>query len=272
MSLISIKRNTLRWFRILLHGGLLSYRALFAWLSPTIYVTTMVVTPILQIVFFSYVGKSLGVSDVSFFVVGNALQICAMSCVYGVVMTIANERLSGTLLVILGTPASRTAIFVGRSLPNVANGILTVLMGFLIGELIFKVNMFRVSMLGLLLIISVTVFSTSGVGMVVGSLGLYFGRELHFLANFAFFILLALCGVNFPVSYLPSLLQNVSHSLPLTRGIMAARELLAGASLEQITPLLIEEFVVGVIYLGVGFVFFRIFEFMGKRRGALEEI
>ena len=272
MFLISIKRNIVQWFRILLRGGLLSYRALFGWLSPTIYITTMVVTPILQIIFFSYVGKSLGVADVSFFVVGNALQICAMSGVYGVAMTIANERLSGTLLVILGTPASRTAMFVGRSLPNVANGILTALMGFLIGELLFGVNMFKVNMLSLLLIISVTVFSTSGVGMVVGSIGLYLGRELHLLANFAFFMLLALCGVNFPVTYLPFLLQNVSYSLPLTRGIMAARELLAGAPLKQITSLLIEEFIVGVIYLCLGFVFFRIFEFMGKRRGTLEEI
>jgi len=272
MSLVSIKRNMIQWFRILLRGGLLSYRALFSWLDPRIYITTLVVAPVLQIIFFSYVGRSIGISDISFFVAGNALQICAMSCVYGVIMTVANERLEGTLLVILGAPASRTAIFFGRSLPNIANGILTVLMGFLVGELFFGVHMLRVNMLGFLLTILVTVFSTAGVGMVVGSIGLYLSRELQLLANFAFYVLLAFCGVNFPAAYLPFLLQKLSYSLPLTRGIIAARELIAGASLEQITPLLIEELTVGLFYLCLGFVFFRFFEFMGKRRGTLEEI
>ena len=88
------------------------------------YVTTMLGSPLFQILFFVYLGRYAGSQDDAFFIVGNAIQIAAMSGIYGMTMGIANERQYGTLQPLLATPANRLAIFTGRALPFVANGIL----------------------------------------------------------------------------------------------------------------------------------------------------
>src|SRR5581483_3901535 len=83
--------------RVFLVGGLISYRALFNWIRPYVYVPTMLGAPLFQIVFFTYLGRysQAGRGD-AFFVVGNAVQVCGMSCVYGMTMAVANERWFGT--------------------------------------------------------------------------------------------------------------------------------------------------------------------------------
>ena len=54
--------NSVRLFFV---GGLTSYRALFYWLSPTIYIPSLIVAPIFQILLFAYIGRSAGLqSDV----------------------------------------------------------------------------------------------------------------------------------------------------------------------------------------------------------------
>ena len=92
--------GALRVFSI---GGLISYRGLFNWIRPGMYVTTMLGSPLFQILFFAYLGRFTGLQDDTFFVVGNAVQVSAMSGIYGMTMTIANERQFGTLSPLLAT-------------------------------------------------------------------------------------------------------------------------------------------------------------------------
>ena len=58
--------------RVFVVGGGISYRALFNWISPGMYVTTMLGSPLFQILFFVYLGRYAGSQDDDFFVVGNA--------------------------------------------------------------------------------------------------------------------------------------------------------------------------------------------------------
>jgi ABC-2 type transport system permease protein len=68
--------------RIFFVGGVISFRALFNWIKPSLYIPTMLGSPIFQIVFFTYLGRyaHTGEGD-AFFIVGNAVQVCAMSSV-----------------------------------------------------------------------------------------------------------------------------------------------------------------------------------------------
>ena len=102
--------------RVFYVGGGISYRALFNWISPGMYVATMLGSPLFQILFFTYLGRYAGSQDDAFFIVGNSIQIAAMSGIYGMTMGIANERQYGTLQPLLATPANRLAIFSGRAL------------------------------------------------------------------------------------------------------------------------------------------------------------
>ena len=56
-------------------------------------------------------------------------------------MTIGGERWTQTLSSILVTPANRLALFLGRALPNLANGIIVSAVGFVVGWLLLDFSL-----------------------------------------------------------------------------------------------------------------------------------
>ena len=93
----------------------------------------MLGSPLFQILFFTYLGRYSRRCATTFFIVGNAVQVSAMAGIYGMTMTIANERQFGTLSPLLATPANRPALFLGRGVPVIANGLLVSVFGFAVG-------------------------------------------------------------------------------------------------------------------------------------------
>ena len=258
--------KTLRLFFL---GGLFSYRALFNWISPLLYVTTMLGSPLFQILFFAYLGRFSGLEDDTFFVVGNAVQVSAMAGIYGMTMTIANERQFGTLSPVLATPANRPALFLGRALPVIANGLVVSTFGFAVGLLFLDFTLEWSQVPALAAVVVGTVASCTALGMLLGSLGLR-ARDVFFVSNLVYFLMLLVCGVNIPVDQLPAWMQRISDVVPLTHGIEAAREVAGGATLADVQGLLATELTIGVVYAVLAFGLFRFFEFEGRRRASLE--
>ena len=255
--------------RIFFIGGLFSYRALFNWITPTMYVTTMLGSPLFQILFFAYLGRFAGLQDDTFFVVGNAVQVSAMAGIYGMTMTIANERQFGTLQPLLATPANRIALFLGRALPVIVNGLIVSAFGFAVGLLLLDFTLSPSAVPPLLVVVVATVASCTALGMLLGSIGLR-ARDVFFASNLVYFLMLLVCGVNIPVETLPDWLEAIGRAVPLTHGIEAAREIVAGASLGEVSGLVWTELGIGAAYAATAFLLFRLFEIEGRRRASLE--
>lgn len=261
---------TTGFLRTLFVGGLISYRALFNWIRPAIYIPTMLGGPLFQILFFSYLGRFSGVADDTFFVVGNAVQVCAMSSIYGATMTLANERYFGTLSSLLATPANRFALFLGRTLPVIANGLLVSVFGFIVGMTFLDFRLSPAAVPGLAAVVLVTVVSCTGLGMLLGSIGLRM-RDVFFASNLAYFLMLLFCGVNVPLEAVPSWMRAIGLSLPLTHGIEAAREIAGGASLGDVAGLVRTEMLIALVYAVAAFALFRYFEVSSRRTASLEK-
>jgi ABC-2 type transport system permease protein len=257
--------------RVFFLGGLFSYRALFNWIRPVLYVTTMLGSPLFQILFFAYIGRYAGLQDDTFFVVGNAIQVSAMAGIYGMTMTIANERQFGTLSPLLATPASRIALFLGRSLPVIVNGLIVSVFGFVVGLVFLDFSLEPDQLAPLFVVVAVTVASCTALGMLLGSIGLR-ARDVFFASNLVYFLMLLVCGVNFPVDTLPEWLQVVGKAVPLTHGIAAAREVAQGATLGDVGNAVWTELGIGAAYAASAFLLFRLFELEGRRRASLETL
>jgi len=256
--------------RLFLDGARLSYIALFRWLQPHTYLASKIVMPLAQILFFTLMGIFAGgQSQASFFAVGNAIQLASVNGIYGVTMSIGGDRWSGTLPYIFGTPANRLTLFSGRAFFHVIDGMLGVIVGLGWGVLLFNLDLGHTDLLALALAILITTFSTSGLGLLLGCVSLV-SIETMFVNNTAYFLLLVFSGANIPLAQMPAWMQTIAWALPLTRGIAASRQLIDGASLSAVLPLLGGEVALGVIYILVGFTLFRWFEFQAKRRGTLE--
>ncbi len=259
------------FWRVFFVGGLVSYRALFYWISPWQYIPTMLGAPLFQILFFVYLGRSTGVGSTTFFVVGNSIQICSMSGIYGMTMALANERQFQTLSPILATPANRVSLFLGRGLPVLISGFQTTVFGFLVSALILGFRPPSQSLPWLALTVLVTTASCTGLGMALGSIGLR-ARDVWLTANIAYFAMLLLCGVEVPLQRLPGALQVVAHGLPLTHGIAAGRLLAAGRPVGAVWPDIWQEAAVGAAWMVLALLLFLYFERQGRRTGSFDRL
>jgi len=258
--------------RLFWQGTLLSYIALFNWLTPMTYLASKIVMPLAQVLFFTLLGTfATGKDTANFYIIGNAMQIAAVSGIYGVTMSIGGDRWNGTLPYIFGTPANRLVLFVGRAFLHIIDGMLGVVIAFLWGVILLGLDLSNTNLLALALTILITTYSTSGLGLLMGCLSLI-TLNVMFVNNTVYFALLLFSGANVPVQILPEPLRAISFVLPLTRGIAAARMLITGATFREVAPLLTGEFIVGSVYVALGFILFRWFEIQAKRRGSLETV
>lgn len=255
--------------RIFFIGGQISYKALFNWIRPEIYIPTMLGSPLFQILFFAHLGRYSGLRDDSFFVIGNAVQACSMASIYAMTMTVANERYFGTLSALLATPANRLALFLGRALPPIANGLFVSFFGLAAGVVLLDFSLADADPPAFAFVLLATVVSCTCLGMLLGSIGLR-ARDVFFASNLVYFLMLLFCGVNIPVEALPGWMEAVGRSMPLTHGIMAAREVAAGADLSEVAGLIQTELIIGAVYGALAFALFRFFEIETRKRATLE--
>jgi ABC-2 type transport system permease protein len=256
--------------RLFWQGTLLSYVALFHWLRPAQYVASKVLMPLAQMFFFVFLGTfATSPANAGFYIIGNAIQITAVSGIFGVTMSVGGERETGTLPYLFGTPANRLVTFFGRAFMHILDGMLGVVIAFAWGVLLLGLDLSHTNLGALALTIAVTTISTCGLGLLMGCLSLI-TVNVMFVNNFVYFLLLIFSGANVPLADLPNWMQVISYALPLTRGIAAARSLVGGAALADVAPLLWAEMGVGLAYGLIGYLLFSWFEFEAKRRGTLE--
>lgn len=256
--------------RLFFMGAYLSFVALFSWLRPQAYVTMKIIGPLMIMLFFVLLGRhAAGNNDATFYVTGNALHAAAISGIYGVVQSIDGDRWNGTLMYLFGAPVNRLFLFLGRAFMHVIDGVFGVVIAFTWGLLVFGLDLSNTNLPALLLTIVAATVSTSGLGMVLGCLGLI-TRNVLFISNLVFASLWIFSGANVPIATLPQWAQAVAYGAPLTRSITAARSLVAGAPFDEVAPLLAVEFAIGLIYALAGFAMFRWFETRARRRGTLE--
>ena len=248
----------------------LQYRALFNWANPPGYLSSKVMLPVFQLVFFVELGIfARGRGSILYVAVGNAFQLAAINGVFGVMMTVGNERRAGTLSLLLVASANRVATLAGRVLVHWLDGILGVGIGFAAALLLFPLDLSGANVPLLVLAVAVVSLTTTGLGLFFGSLALVI-RDIFTVANVLYVALLLFCGVNFPVGRLPSALQMVSAALPMTRGIQAGRLAAGGADLAAVAPALAGELLVGAAYAVLGYLVFKAME-VRVRAGGLAD-
>jgi ABC-2 type transport system permease protein len=263
-------KSFLNGFRLFWQGAILGYVALFHWLRPIQYAASKIVMPLAQMFFFVYLGTfATGQDNAAFYIIGNALQIAAVSGIYGVTMSIGGERNEGTLPYLFGAPANRMLIFLGRAFMNIIDGAIGVVIAFFWGVVLMGLDLSHTNITALALTIVITTLSTCGFGLLLGSVALV-TVNVMFINNLVYFLLLIFSGANVPLQSLPAWVQAISSALPLTRGIAAARLLVGGASLAEAGPLLLGELGIGLMYSLVGYLLFAVFEVEAKKRGTLE--
>lgn len=265
-----IAPETLRaaW-RVFWYGGRMSYGMLFNWARPSIYIPTLIGGPTFQLLFFAALGSYATGRSPAYFAIGNAVQVSAIAGVFGMTMAIANERWFGTLPAILATPANRVALFAGRFMPFVLNGLLVSLYAFAVGVVFLGVRLAPGSLAVAGLALLVTVFSCTAIGALQGAISLRL-RDGLFGANLVTMAILLFCGVNIPLQELPGWMQVIGNLLPFTHGLEAVRQAADGAGFAQVGGLIGIEALVGIAYAVAAFALFVYLERSARANATLD--
>ena len=255
--------------RLFFVGGLTTYRALFRFLTPAIFIPSLLVAPVFQVLLFAYIGRAAGVASDEFFLVGNALQYASIPCIFAMTQVVSEERFWQTLGPILVSPAPRLPLFVGRALPVIVNGFGVSAFTFVIGALLLDVDIPASAVPGIAVVTLVAAFSCTGLGLFIAAIGLIV-RETAVLSNVVFGILLIFTGANIPADRTPPWMDAIGACLPFTHAIKAARELADGVPFADVTGLVLTELGIGTIYLVAGYASLLVLEQASRRFATLE--
>jgi ABC-2 type transport system permease protein len=239
------------------------------------WLTMKIVLPFSQMAFFVFVAqfvvsKGIAPADlVAYMAIGNAIQALSWNTVFAVVNITGEDKWQGTLPLVLATPAERLPLFIGRAMIHMFDGLVSVVFSFIFAAFLFGVSFANTDLFALAVVLLLTALTMAGFGLMVGGLAFYFRNPIVF-ANIFTFVLLVFCGVNFPVSDLPAGIQFISYLIPLTYGVQAGREVIAGSTLADASPLIEQMLFAGLVAYALGYFFFRTFENSVRKNGRLE--
>jgi ABC-type multidrug transport system permease subunit len=257
--------------RLVSLGSILSYRALFFWTVPSLFVGTLLVGPLMQLFFFVNLGRSLGVADDSFYIFGNAIVAASVPGVFGGAMAVANERRYGTLESVLLSNRQRGAIFISRGIPYALTGLIVSTVVLVVAALVLGLRVGAAalpSIVGALLAASA---ASTAFGLVLGAVGLRL-REMWLITNIWAALLLLLTRTNVPSADLPGWMLPVGDLLPITHAADAARGAAAGLPASEVGQALALELSVGAGYAVLALLLLRLFEWEGRRTASFTTV
>ena len=157
-----------------------------------------------------------------------------MSVMTGLPAAISEERESGTLDGMMVAPISRLSVILGKTLAQIARGLLQGLIIIVIAVALFGVTIHG-SILLVFALLLLCVFSFVGLGIVLTS----FTKDQEtavMLMTTIMFPMMFLSGVFFPIEQMPWYMQSLSNCLPLTYVANALRKVMVlGADVSMIT-------------------------------------
>lgn len=197
-----------------------------------------------------------GADYMTYIVLGSALNVLAVSTLMNVGRALITELREGTLETILITPMPRRNYFAGCLLEQTTRALLefgTVLVvGSFLGADLHAVFSFQA-----ITVILLAVFSFFCMGITLSSVMLY-TRNTYLTQNTLFVTMNLLCGIMYPIEYLPLWLQNVAQIFPLTPAVSLFRNVVIGQqSLGSNVTLTVQVLVLSAVYLAAGAVWYR---------------
>lgn len=184
------------------------------------------------------------------------------------------EKETGNLELFLIAPTSRMAILLGMAVGGLAATTLRAAGVLLAGGLLFRVSFSPTSVPALVGVFLLTLVALYGLGMLLASLFLLWGREAWHLASLLQEPVFLLSGFYFPVRALGFFVALGASIIPITLGLDAMRQLLYPGMMAGLRFLPVGVELGMLAFLGGLFLFLshralRFFEDLARREGRL---
>lgn len=189
-----------------------------------------ILLPLLSTFAFVYVYKSLGAPEefVGFVVLGGAAIAFWGNVLWSMGAQLYWERDTGNLDIYIVSPTSLMAILLGMAIGGMFTTMLRAVTVVAVASLVFNVgyNLDRLPEMVLVFVLSIV--ALYGLGMLLASLYLLWGREAWHINNLLREPVYFATGFYFPIRFLGFAFALLASFIPLTLGLDAMRQLLFG--------------------------------------------
>jgi len=235
-----------------------------------------VLFPLLQVSAYVYIYRAIGAPPefAGFAVLGGAMIAYWMNVLWSMASQLYWEKETGNLQLYLIAPTSRMAILLGMALGGLTATTVRAVGVLLVGTLLFRVPL-EVSDGALFFgVFVLTMVALYGLGMLLSSVFLLWGREAWHLSNLFQEPVFLFSGFYFPVRALGFWVAAAASVIPTTLGLDALRQLLYPRLMEQFRFLSVKAELAILAGLSILFLFLarlglRFFEDLARKEGRL---
>lgn len=189
---------------------------------------------------------------ISYVVVGSLTYLFVVRTCLNVSRSLITELREGTLESLMLAPFKRAEYFLGSMLVQTVTTSMEIIVSLIIA-IPFGIDLSRADMGAFLIAFIVSLYAFFGVSMVLGSIMLY-TRDTYISQNTLFAFLFLVCGISFPVQYLPEWLRAVAEVIPVTEAVNLIRStLLSGSGISEQMPSVQYILLLSTVYVIVGF-------------------
>jgi ABC-2 type transport system permease protein len=186
------------------------------------------IMPMLAVIAYVFVYRALKRPEeyIGFVVMGGAMTAFWMNILWSMSSQLYWEKEQGNLALYIMAPNSMMAILLGMALGGMLATALRALAVTLLGIFMFGVTYTVISYAQLFLVFMLAMIALYGMGMMMASAFLLFGREAWHMANLAQEPIFLASGFYFPIKSLPFWVAAGASIIPLTLGMDAMRQLI----------------------------------------------
>jgi ABC-2 type transport system permease protein len=209
-----------------------------------------------------------------FAVVGGAMMAFWDNVLWLMASQLYWEKESGNLDLFIIAPISRMSILLGMSLGSIVNTSIRAAIILLTAFTVLNIQLNVADPLALSLVFTLTLTALYGLGMLMSSLYMLYGRGALNLNDVLSEPVYLLSGLYFPTvgrySPFPTVLQLLVSLIPLTFGIDGLRRtIILGETLESLTPHIAVLTVLSIVLIPLAWRTLNYMETLGRREGRL---
>jgi ABC-2 type transport system permease protein len=217
-------------------------------------------------------AQLIGTDDVvAFIFTGYMLMGFIGTAVWAMGFSIRRERWFGTLEAIYVTPTSRLSQVLGMALHSTIHQSLGTILQFITIYFAFDLVLNVGGILPALAIFALMMFALYGFGIVIAAISLIL-KEGWMISDGLYSIMSILSPVAYPLTVLPTVVQQASNIFPTAPALIGMRTfLIPGYQPEVVTNVFLQLLVLGAVWILFGIFVFHLTDGYVRKRGMLKK-
>jgi ABC-2 type transport system permease protein len=187
--------------------------------------------PLLSVFAYVFVYRAIHAPEeyIGFAVIGGAMTAFWMNILWSMSAQLYWEKENANLTLYIMSPAPLMGILLGMAFGGLVSTTLRAIIIILVGSLLFQVHYVITNVVALVGIFTLSMVALYGMGMMMASIYLLFGREAWHISNLAQEPIYLASGFYFPIKNFSFWIAAIASIIPLTLGLDGMRQLIFAA-------------------------------------------